>query len=60
VRFEYNDPVFFFLRTENARGYKASMNTSSAYKPRRIFISAEDNKTVNSPGTQVVLTTEDY
>jgi len=43
-----------------ARGYKASMNTSSVYKPRRIFISAEDNKTVNNPGTQIVLTTEDY
>ncbi len=43
-----------------ARGYKASMNTSSTYKPRRIFISAEDNKNVNSAGTQIVLTTEDF
>jgi hypothetical protein len=43
-----------------ARGYKASLNTASSYKPRRIFISAEENKTVNSPGTQIVLTTEDF
>jgi hypothetical protein len=43
-----------------AKGYKASMNTTSTFKPRRIFISAEDNKTVNSPGTQIVLTTEDF
>lgn len=43
-----------------ARGYKASLNTASTFKPRRIFISAEDNKTVNSPGSQIVLTTEDY
>jgi hypothetical protein len=43
-----------------ARGYKASMSTASSYKPRRIFISAEDSKTANGPGTQVVLTTDDF
>jgi hypothetical protein len=43
-----------------SRGFKASLSTSSPYKPKRIFITGEDKPTVTSPGTQVVLTTEDF
>lgn len=48
------DPERSFLH----RGYKASLNALSPYKPKRIFISAEDDGKTQSPGTQIVLTTE--
>jgi hypothetical protein len=43
-----------------SRGFKAGLSTVSPYKPTRVFITAEDARTVSSPGTQVVLTTEDF
>ena len=36
---------------------KVSFETSSSYKPDRIFISAEDDGTVSYPGSPIVLTT---
>jgi hypothetical protein len=42
------------------RGYKASLNAVSPNKPERIFITAEDNGSIQYPGIQVVLTTESF
>jgi len=39
---------------------KASMKTSTPYKPRRIFITAEDNASVQSPSSYVVLNTSSF
>jgi hypothetical protein len=39
---------------------KASMKTSTPYKPRRIFITAEDVATVQFPGAYVVLNTNSF
>ncbi|RZK48074.1 MAG: hypothetical protein EOO87_20860 [Pedobacter sp.] len=35
----------------------ASLNTVTAFKPKQIFITAEDNADITNPGSQVVLTT---
>jgi hypothetical protein len=39
---------------------KASIETVSPAKPTRIFITAEDDATIQTPGTQVVLTTASF
>lgn len=39
---------------------KASINTSSPHKPVRIFVSAEDDGSVEEPGTTIVLTTNSF
>lgn len=39
---------------------KASMKTTTPYKPRRIFITAEDNAAVTGPSGYVVLTTNSF
>lgn len=39
---------------------KASFKTVSSLKPSKIFISAENDGSVQNPGTQVVLTTRDF
>lgn len=36
---------------------KASLNTITSFKPRRIFITAEENGAIQYPAGQVVLTT---
>jgi hypothetical protein len=39
---------------------KASIETVSADKPTKIFITAEDDGSIQIPGTQVVLTTGNF
>ena len=39
---------------------KASFETVSSFKPIKIFITAEDEASVQYPGTQVVLTTDRF
>ena len=39
---------------------EASMQTSSSYKPAKIFITAEDNTDVQYPSDEVVLTTDTF
>ncbi|MFZ4058354.1 MAG: hypothetical protein ACOYKE_09450 [Ferruginibacter sp.] len=39
---------------------KASFETVSAFKPRRIFISAEDEATAQYPGTPIVISTNNF
>ncbi len=41
-----------------SKRHKASMETASSYKPVRIFITTEEGINTQSPGRQVVLTTE--
>ena len=43
-----------------ARGFKASLTAVSSDKPRRIFITAENDPKTQTPGTHVVLTTNDF
>jgi hypothetical protein len=43
-----------------SRGFKASLTAVSPNKPKRIFITAEDNERTEYPSSQVVLTTEDF
>ena len=43
-----------------ARGFKASLTTSSPNKPKRIFVTAEENANTLAPGPQVVLTTPSF
>lgn len=38
----------------------ASLETVSSYKPIKIFITAEEGINVNYPGTQVILTTDNF
>jgi hypothetical protein len=40
--------------------YKASMNAITPYKPSRVFITAEDESTLQSPGSFVVLDTRRF
>jgi hypothetical protein len=39
---------------------KGSIETTTPYKPTRVFISAEDNADMPYPGTQIVLTTNGF
>jgi hypothetical protein len=39
---------------------KASIETVSPTKPTRIFITAEDDAMIQSPGTQIILTTDSF
>jgi len=39
---------------------KASISTSTPNKPVRVFISAEDDPNVETPGTTIVLTTNSF
>src|ERR1043165_2861410 len=39
---------------------KSSFETVSANKPTKIFITAEDDASIQNPGTQVVLSTESF
>ena len=51
------------LKTDDglfSKKLKASMKTTTPYKPRRIFITAEDNTAVRFPGNYVVLTTDSF
>lgn len=43
-----------------SRKLKASFETVSATKPRKIYLTAEDDASVQYPGNQVVLTTNDF
>jgi hypothetical protein len=43
-----------------SRGFTASLSTTSPNKPKRIFITAEDNTNTLSPGPQVILTTSKF
>lgn len=51
------------LKTDDglfSKTLKASLKTTTPYKPRRIFITAEDNTTVQFPGSYVVLNTDSF
>jgi hypothetical protein len=39
---------------------KASFETVSSFKPRKIFITAEDDAAIQYPGMQVVLSTDNF
>jgi hypothetical protein len=39
---------------------KASLTTVSTFKPTKIFITAEDDSKIESPGSQVVITTRSF
>jgi hypothetical protein len=39
---------------------KGTLSAVTPYKPKRVFITAEDNGTAQNPGTQVVLTTKSF
>ena len=39
---------------------KASFETVSSTKPTKIFLTAEDDASVQYPGTQVIMTTSDF
>jgi len=39
---------------------KASFETVSSSKPTKIFLTAEDDASIQSPGTQVIITTSDF
>jgi hypothetical protein len=43
-----------------SRGFKASLTAVSPQKPRRIFITAEDDPQAVTPGTQVVLISNNF
>ncbi|MBO9199410.1 MULTISPECIES: hypothetical protein [Niastella] len=43
-----------------SKAKKADISSVSTYKPSRVFITAEDNPAIESPGTQVVLTTDTF
>ena len=40
--------------------YKSSLKTVTPFKPTMIFITAEDEATIQSPGAQVVMTTNNF
>ena len=41
-----------------SRNLKAELKTSTPYRPRRIFITGEENSRVQYPGNYVILTTQ--
>lgn len=43
-----------------SKAKKASISTVSTQKPTRVFVTAEDNPNITSPGTQIVLTTDTF
>lgn len=43
-----------------SRQLKASFESVSSLKPTKIFITAEDDPSIQSPGTQVVLSTDKF
>lgn len=43
-----------------ARGFKASLTVSTPNKPKKVFITAEDNTNTLAPSSQVILTTPDF
>ena len=43
-----------------SKSLKASLNTVSPFKPRRIYVTAEDDPTIQYPGSQVVISTERF
>ncbi len=43
-----------------SRGFRASLTTSSPNKPKRVFITAEEDANTLAPGSQVVLTTPSF
>lgn len=43
-----------------SKALKSSLNTVTAFKPVRIFITAEDDATAQYPGRQVVLDTSNF
>lgn len=51
------------LKTDDglfSKTLKASLKTTSPYKPRRIYITGEDNATANTPSSFVVLSTTSF
>lgn len=42
------------------RGYTASLSGTTTDRPKRVFITAEDDANATSPGTQVVLSTSKF
>ena len=43
-----------------SRQLKASFETVSSFKPIKVFITAEDDANIQYPGTQVVLSTNNF
>lgn len=43
-----------------SKARKASISTVSTSKPKRVFVTAENDGTITAPGTQTVLTTETF
>jgi hypothetical protein len=43
-----------------SKSLKASFNTTTPFKPKKIFITAENDPAISYPGTQVVLTTDRF
>jgi hypothetical protein len=39
---------------------KASFETVSSSKPTKIFLTAEDDASIQNPGTQLIITTSDF
>jgi hypothetical protein len=48
------------LGQNTSTNLKASFETVSSFKPRKIFITAENDPAITYPGTQVVLTTDRF
>ena len=52
---QLNSTTSFF-----SKRHKASLNTVSSFKPAKIFITAEDEESIQYPGAQVVLSTDKF